>query len=434
MMMPLMGAVVDFTNHRLLLGRIFSAAYVLSLFPTIFINANNWFAMTIIQFVGVFIGWAQASVAYAYLPDLTDDEAVLTGYTRAFTVMIFSSVVVYLGLTVGIGMAVGQKENNIFMARFGMSAAFALSLLTEWLAWGVCLKRRPASRELPAGQTLWTIGFTQVYHTSRTIVRDYKALMWFYISKALSQAAITSLSTIAITFYTDQLQMNASQNGVVAAVMLMASIPGAFLSEMCTKRLNPIRSSIVALVILIATTAVVVSVLRGAHQLVLTALLAACWGIGIGWKLTVDEVIAASIIPEGQDAELMSIYLFSGEVIGWLPPLLFTILNEAGLPQQYGVGCLMIFWLLSIVALICFGSYDDARTLSNRMKRNGDDVAEIESPRVELTNQGIIPSPIHLGHHVNHSSGDEHTHTHTNPTATADDEICTLLVPVSTIP
>jgi MFS-type transporter involved in bile tolerance (Atg22 family) len=372
---PMIGAVIDFTPHRRLLGRILTAAYVLSLFPAIFVNIHTWFAVAVVQFVGIFIGSAQAAAAYAYLPDLTDNEDVLTGYTRAFTVLIFSSVVVYLAITVGFAWALGFKNDNVTMAKFGMSIAFVLSVFTETWSWWILFDKRPASRSLPPGKTLWTAGFEQISRTSVSIVHEYSALMWFFLSHSMSEAAILSLSSIAITFYTEELQMSATQNGIAAFVLLVSSIPGAFLSEWCTKRFNPIRSSIAALVILIGTTIIVAVVLTGPKLYFATFFLAAFWGIGVGWKLAADETVAACIIPEGQDAELMGFYLFSGEVFAWLPPLVFTVLNEAGVRQQYGVGCLSIFWLLSLIGLLLFGDYGEARERSNRMKP----VAEIEA-------------------------------------------------------
>mmetsp|Transcript_4091 Transcript_4091/g.7270 ORF Transcript_4091/g.7270 Transcript_4091/m.7270 type:complete len:153 (+) Transcript_4091:115-573(+) len=54
----------------------------------------------------------------------------------------------------------------------------------------------------------------------------------------------------------------------------------------------------------------------------------------------------------GQNAELMGIYTFFRQVLSWLPPLVFTILNEEGVQQRYGMATLIVYFVLSFLACI----------------------------------------------------------------------------------
>jgi hypothetical protein len=76
--------------------------------------------------------------------------------------------------------------------------------------------------------------------------------------------------------------------------------------------------------------------------------------------------VASSIIPEGQDAELMGIFLFAGQCLSWIPPLVFTAINEAGVSQRIGVASLDVYFFLSFLGYCCMGSYAKAREEVNR--------------------------------------------------------------------
>jgi hypothetical protein len=80
-----------------------------------------------------------------------------------------------------------------------------------------------------------------------------------------------------------------------------------------------------------------------------------------------DRLLASVLIPPGQDAELMGVYLFAGQILTWLPPLVFTVLNEVGVNQRIGVGTLAVYFLIGAVALVLMGSYPAAVSVAGRM-------------------------------------------------------------------
>ena len=86
-LMPICGAMVDTTPHRLGLGRALSGLLVLGTFSTIFVSQTNYFAMSIAFAFVVFVGLFEAMTLYAYLPELTNDEATLNRYTSARAVV-----------------------------------------------------------------------------------------------------------------------------------------------------------------------------------------------------------------------------------------------------------------------------------------------------------------------------------------------------------
>lgn len=66
--MPFVGAIVDTTPHRRLLGRIFATSFVTVSFPTIFLSESNWFAMSVVFAMVSFIEYFETMCLYSYLP------------------------------------------------------------------------------------------------------------------------------------------------------------------------------------------------------------------------------------------------------------------------------------------------------------------------------------------------------------------------------
>jgi UMF1 family MFS transporter len=359
--LPLMGAIVDYTPHRLLVGQISSLIFTALIFPQIFLNEDNFFAMAIIQVIISFVGWAQTAVTYAYLPELTDDELVLNEYTKSFTIASFLSMVVYLGVVIGGVSLAGRGDDDLLTSKVGVSVAFVVNMFLLPAAWGLLFDKRDRMHELPSDRSLWTAGFIQLFHTGMHICKNYRALKWFYLSIAMSDAGLQALATIAITYLTDQLQFSARENGIAIMIMLLGSIPGAMISSRVTRKFDPIKSSMAALVLLIITTALFAIFLTGPDQYLGTYILAFLWGVGTGWKWTCDRLVASSIIPDGQDAELMGLFLFSGQCLSWIPPLVFTAINEAGVSQRIGVASLDVYFVLAMVCYLFMGGYARAR-------------------------------------------------------------------------
>jgi UMF1 family MFS transporter len=84
-------------------------------------------------------------------------------------------------------------------------------------------------------------------------------------------------------------------------------------------------------------------------------------GINTGWFDPSERGFYVIIIPKNQDAEFMGIYISACQIIGWLPPLVFTAMNQAGIPSSIGLATLSLYILLGLLAL-SFGvpSYEES--------------------------------------------------------------------------
>jgi len=79
--MPVIGAIVDYTQHRKTVGVISSVLIILIQVIQIGTVQKTWLAMTILQAISGFLYQALTMSVYAYLPDMADQvgQNTMTG-------------------------------------------------------------------------------------------------------------------------------------------------------------------------------------------------------------------------------------------------------------------------------------------------------------------------------------------------------------------
>jgi MFS transporter, UMF1 family len=422
-LLPIMGSIVDYTPRRLAVGRILSALFCSLLFPLIFVSTNTWFGLSIVL-VLVFLTFEfQMVMAYSYLPELADNEDDLRNYTRNFTVISFAFVVLFVAILVGITAGLHIASDAVLVAQIAMSATFAVATVMLGVAWFRWFRPRPplhprqqgrdhcadgssSSSYEPPHPSVWTAGFRKLGRSIKRLAAtpSYRPLLWFNVAIAFSDASLQSLPTILITYFTDQLGFTSADIGVSVLLLLLSIAPAGYASAFTTKRLhnNAVVSSLFALLILVATTTVAAIILIPEPSSTTAAagsgtangddtggessssssskfkayVLVVFWGIGNGWKWTADRLASATLCPPQQSGEFMGLYLFSTIVLTWLPPLVFTILNENGVTMQVGLATLNAWFLASAGAYLLMGRYRAAVEAIETF--TGDDAARLE--------------------------------------------------------
>ena len=300
-----------------------------------------------------------------FFSKLTDDENELNHLTKIFTIAPGSVVIVFIIAVIGISVGVGVGGEEGPTAQIAAILGLVLCGTCFLLTWGFLLKERPATNTRREGQSLLTEGFKQIYRTTKKLYHTNTALLWFYAAVALGD--VKPLTTVALTFLSSQQQFTSTDVGVAAITMLVATIPGALLSSWACRKLNPVRSSVLALICMMIITFCASAFLTGPNQKPQTYAVVACWGIMGGWKVASTYMLVAAILPEGQDAELMGFYLFADTSLSWCPPLIFTAMNEAGMSERAGLASITVFFFLGLVAYWKMGRYEDCVKAANRL-------------------------------------------------------------------
>lgn len=359
-LMPLIGSVIDHTAYRRAVGRISAGFMTFFILLQMLLIRRHWFMAAIMQVFIAFFYLIHLTVVYAYLPELTTSAHRLVQYTAQFTAAQYGSSVVFLVLMVVILSVV---PNNLldFYSPVEFSQTVIVLICTCFLgyAWTFLFRKRPASQHIPERSPLLAAGFYKIFQTSQTILMHHSAIKWFLISVIFTEAATYTFSTIAITYMTDQLDFTAKENGICILILLLFGVPGTRLAAW-TNQINPIHSLQACLLLWIATTSISALVMKNPGQQNLAYVFAMLWGLCLGWIHPTEKTLYCTIIPRGQEAELMGTYICAGQVLSWLPSLVFSILNEAGFSMRFGLFSLTFYFMVSFFLLFMVGDYEEA--------------------------------------------------------------------------
>ena len=361
-LMPLVGSFIDHTSYRRTAGRASGACMITLICLQLFSLEHAWVVAATIQVVIAFVYSVHLCATYAYLPELTIHPETLVAYTSRFTAAQYGASVIFLLTMViflsNMGIGYGQE---VRAAQVSQTAVFVVTAVFFGIAWSKLFKKREASHIVPKDMTLIDAGFRRLFRTTKSIALNHYAVKWFLVSASMTQSATTSFSPIAITFMTEQLRFGPSENAIAILLLLVFAVPGSRFAQILTTRLNPKRSLQLCLCLWMVNTAAAALVLRGQGQEIKAYCFAMVWGLCIGWVYPTEKALYCSIIPRGQEAELMGVYIFACQILSWLPPFVFTALNECGFSMRAGLFSLNGYFFVSLLVLhVLFREYTDA--------------------------------------------------------------------------
>ena len=348
--MPIMGAIIDYTPHRRRAGILSALLILLIQAVQVGTVAATWFPMAILQSIGGFLYQAQVLATYAYLPETSRQvgEATMCNFTSVFVAVQFSSQAAFLLVVIVLAFALGYDDVQTGQLSQGINTVW--TGIGFYIGWRL-LPSAPRSRPKPDQVSFLAAGFAQIYQTAQKINHRYsRGLRWYLLSLVFAEAGINAFTTLSVVYLGEHKDLSGIEIGIFFFISLMFTLPGSKLGSIITHRLNPKRSwrlSMVALVVATAGGAAIVDSLPKSFVYL--------WGcfIGLiaGWFYPTENMFFSMVVPQGQEAEISGFFVYCTQILGWLPPLMFTILVEADVSQTYGVMALAIFFVIAIVLL-----------------------------------------------------------------------------------
>lgn len=382
--LPLVGALVDHSPYRKQVGAYTAAGMVFCKAIEFSVGPSTWFFVAVMQVVFLLLYSFHMTAIYAYTADLSPDASKQTWYNTSFYIIMYISTLLFLAMVLSI---VSWKDlNDVGTARVSLALTCIFSLVCFSFAWMHLFHHRAPLQTIPTGMTLWTCGFLKVWNTANRIVRKFPALLWLMIAIAFGEAAASALISVATTYMASVLEMDGSEIGIVFFAVLVCGIPGSrFASMLASRSWSPTHSLLICNGLFITTTLIASCVLTGPEDKNQVYLFASAWGIGLGWLHPVELSAFISLVEKGQEAEMMGIFLLLGQVLTWLPPLIFTLLNESGVSMGIGLASLAVFFFCAALALVGMGSYEEAlQTLVEQQSEDGSGLALYNTVSTEM--------------------------------------------------
>ena len=367
--LPVAGAIIDHTTHRRQVGA--SCAFLLTVIKVVElgISSSTWFYVACLQVVSFVLFQLLTVTEYAYSAEMSNDPTEQSHYQTYFFLVLFVSLILYMFEILIPGKLLGLNDVEMARLAIGVSAIVSIPMFT--ICWKYLFPDRPALSRVPANQSLLTTGFLRLYETSKTIRSNLPAVKWFLIAAVFSEAANQAVNTIFTTYCKEYLEMTSLQIGMVILMLLFGGVPGTWIGKKIAIKYNPIVSAQVCLTVYIATTLGASLQLRPASQN-LALLYGFFWGICKGWLHPIHTTIFVTISPKGQEVEMMGLYFFACQILTFLPPFVFTVLNENGLSMSLGMASLNIYFALGLFGLNRIGNYQEAvNTVTNSLQSSG---------------------------------------------------------------
>lgn len=400
LVMPFVGAVVDHTSHRKLFGTL-TALFTLiftGLYMAISDSSGNWRFILLVDSLQSFFALIHATGSFAYLPDLSTNEEAIVRYTSSFGVRQYTMQLAFsiaaLAFSFGLDRAIAS---SVQLARYASALAFGIGSILLFYSWIFLFRPRPALSKVPEGDTLWTTGFRQVKATTSTIVREYRALKWFMISILWSpEHGAGVILSIVISWLTAEAGFTGRDVAITNVVLVATSVPGAMLSRLIVRRIDVLNSYRLGLFCFGCIIAVTVTVVNGPGRRNAVFGLASAWGTILGWTYSSQRVLLCTLIPKGQELELMGLFTFLGQILGWLPPLLVTIMHERGITLRFSLLLEAGFCFLAVVCTMPMGDYKKATAFA--AARSQEKLNEVSLAARRSTTTGTVIAFSTLSH------------------------------------
>jgi len=359
--MPVFGAMIDFTSHRRSVGICTAYAVIIISFILIGTTKDTWFFMMIVFAIYNLAEDVQSLAIFSYLPDVGTklDEGTMTYFSSRCSMSQYAVMISYIILITVIGIIAGLGDAGLSRVACGVGGVMMMFFFYSWYSMPIV----PQLHSIPPGQNLLVAGFYQNWRTFKGIFNQYRyGLNLFLIANAFATPAAKMVLGVIIIVIKEDLDMKGSEIGIFFLITLLFSIPGAKMVSHVTQKLkNPVRSMQIVIVMYIIDATVTVLIVDKPERKPISYICAMVLGFLIGWFYPTTNLIFSLAIPKGQESELTGFYIYSSTILDWVPPLIFTGINEAGLGKKAGMIGVVSFFFPALIALQCMIPWEEVR-------------------------------------------------------------------------
>ena len=345
--LPILGAVADYSHRKKQLLGITAYLGAFATMGLYFLQGSNY-QLGGLLFIFANLSFGASIVFYnAYLPEIASaderdkisSQGWAIGYLGGGLLLLINLLFVQfwaagLGLTTGQAVRISLASAGVWWAIFTLIPLLALKV------------RRP-QRSLPAGESLWTIGFTQLRHTLSNLPQ-YPHTMLFLAAYLLYNDGIQTVIALASQFGAEELGMDTSQLVQLILMVQFIAFFGALGFGYLARWLGSKRAIISSLVIWLGVTVYTYAFLQTVAQFfVLGGVIA----IVLGGSQALSRSLFSLMIPKGQEAEYFSLYEISERGTSWMGPLIFALTLQFSGSYRLAILSIAIFFAVGLILL-----------------------------------------------------------------------------------
>jgi MFS-type transporter involved in bile tolerance (Atg22 family) len=152
----------------------------------------------------------------------------------------------------------------------------------------------------------------------------------FYIGYTFYASGATAVITLAGTYFKEQLDLNSGLIGIIMLCSQIFGVPAAYFFHFVGKKIGFQVALFIVYILYTLSVILGYSTLIDRNTPVINVwIVCAAFGSCVGSAIGLTRASLSGMVPPGREAEYMGLFNFSGKLLSWIGPLVFTAVNEA---------------------------------------------------------------------------------------------------------
>lgn len=347
--LPILGAIADYSNLKKKLLAIFCYTGVVATCLMFFITGNLYWLGGLL-FIIANLAFGAALVLYnGFLNEITTEDQRDKVSSRGFAYGYLGG-----GLLLALNFLLVLNADRLGIDQY---LAVRISLLSAGVWWGGFalitfsrLKSRAAEKTLPRGKNYLTVGFSELGRTFKELAR-LRSTLRYLIGYLFFNDGIQTVISMASVFLSQELFISkgipTNQSFLLGIFLLVqfVAIFGALIFERLAYAVGTKRAILTSLIVWSGIVIYGYGFLQSTQD---AWAMAAVIGIVMGGSQALSRSLFSRMIPEGREASFFGLYEVSERGTSWLGPLIFGIV--VAMTNSYRQA------LLSLIALFVIGT------------------------------------------------------------------------------
>lgn len=352
LLLPVLGAIADYTNLKKAMMAFFCYLGVFASAALFFVT-DSYLACSILLVVSN-MSFAAANVFYnAFLIDISTEDkrdrfssyGYAAGYVGGVVILVLN--ILLIDNAASLGISTGTAVRIAFLAASLWWGLFAL--VTFYL-----VRSRGAGKEIQAGESLITIGFSEIGATLKELWRLRHTMRfliaYLFYNDGIQTVILQSSVFISYELFTSKgLPEDSSFLLTIFLVAQLSALVGALAFERLARIIGSKKTIIVSLIIWSGVVIYAYGFFESRWQ---AWLLGASIGLVLGAAQALSRSLYSQMIPRGREASFFGLYEISEKGTSWMGQLMFTIIVGATGSFRHAILGLIVFFVVGTVVLI----------------------------------------------------------------------------------
>lgn len=362
-LLPVMGAIADYTNRKKLFLGIFAYIGAFSTMGLFFLEGTRYLLGGWLFLIANLSFGASIVVYNAYLGEISKPDERDSVSSVGWSIGYLGG-----GILLAINLALYTQAENL-----GLSAGYAvrICLTSAGIWWAIftvfpmiVLKIRRKANIIPPSKSILSIGFSQLWNTIKN-ARKYPKTLRFLIAYLFYNDGVQAVITLTAVFANKSLGLEMDFLIIIILMVQFIAFFGALLFNFIAKATKAKGAILISLIIW-SCVVIYACIFLPAGDKVAFTILSVLIAIVLGGTQALSRSLFSRLIPSGKEAEYFSLYEISERGTSWLGPFIFgfviqlqnehfiNLMKSIGIDGSYrrAVFSLIIFFIVGFLLLL----------------------------------------------------------------------------------